>query len=156
MPATISSKTRKTTRSPRIARAKAQDRPLKDPLRAPTVGGPSAGTMSAGALAAGFDPRQDPGVDIPGPDLRKMAISEFGDWLRTQTNKNKLPFQENAIHSYTEVAEVLDRWMTENDIDGDFTACDTDLLNRFFADYRKSHTQGGTNTRQRNLHHIFK
>ena len=36
------------------------------------------------------------------------------------------------------------------------TACDTALLNLFFAAYRKSHTQNGTNTRQRNLHHLFK
>jgi integrase/recombinase XerD len=40
-------------------------------------------------------------------------------------------------------------------IDGDFTACDAAMLNRFFADYRKAHTQGGTNTRQRNLHHLL-
>ncbi len=40
-------------------------------------------------------------------------------------------------------------------IDDDFTACDTAVLNSFFADYRKSHTQGGTNTLQRNLAHLF-
>jgi hypothetical protein len=45
--------------------------------------------------------------------------------------------------------------MTERAIDGDFTACDTAVLNEFFAAYRGSHTQGGTNTRQRNLHHLF-
>jgi len=45
--------------------------------------------------------------------------------------------------------------MTGQEIDGDFTACDAAMLNRFFADYRKTHTQGGTNTRQRNLHHLF-
>ena len=42
------------------------------------------------------------------------------------------------------------------DIDGDFTACSVDVLNRFFAAYRNAHSQGGTNTRQRNLHHLFK
>ena len=40
-------------------------------------------------------------------------------------------------------------------MDGDFTACDTATLNRFFADYLKAHTQGGTNTLQRNLAHLF-
>jgi hypothetical protein len=46
--------------------------------------------------------------------------------------------------------------MTEEQIDGDFTACDTAVLNRFFAAYRNSHGQGETNTRQRNLHPLFK
>jgi hypothetical protein len=70
-----------------------------------------------------------------------MEISEFSDWLRTRTNKNKLPFQERAIDVYAETARTLDRWMDNNDMDGDFTACDTDVLNRFFADYRKTHTR---------------
>jgi hypothetical protein len=64
-------------------------------------------------------------------------------WLRTQTNKHKRPFQEETIIGYA------------REIDGDFTACDTAVLNEFFAAYRDSHTQGGTNTRQRNLHHLF-
>lgn len=136
---------------PNKPRPATQGRPLKDPLRSPAVGIPRVAVPSAG-----FGPKRAADVNIPGPDLRKTEISEFGDWLRTQTNKQQLPYQENAILAYTEVARVLDRWMTKEGIDGDFTACDTDVLNRFFADYRKSHTQGGTNTRQRNLHHLFK
>jgi integrase/recombinase XerD len=45
--------------------------------------------------------------------------------------------------------------MTASGIDADFTACDTALLNRFFAQYLSTHTQGGTNTLQRNLAHLF-
>jgi integrase/recombinase XerD len=45
--------------------------------------------------------------------------------------------------------------MTEKKIDGDFTACDTALLNRFFRDYNAAHARGGTNTKQRNLRHLF-
>jgi site-specific recombinase XerD len=45
--------------------------------------------------------------------------------------------------------------MTGQGIDGDFTACDTAILNRFSAGYLASHGQGGTNTRQRNLRHLF-
>jgi hypothetical protein len=78
-----------------------------------------------------------------------MQISEFSAWLRTQTNKHKRPFQEETIRSYAETARALDLWMAEEDIDGDFTACSVDLLNRFFSAYRNSHSQGGTNTRQR-------
>jgi integrase/recombinase XerD len=45
--------------------------------------------------------------------------------------------------------------MTSAGLDGDFTACDTGVLNRFFRDYRAVHGQGGTNTKQRNLRHLF-
>ena len=85
-----------------------------------------------------------------------MQVSEFCAWLRTQTNKHKRPFQEETIRGYAETARALGLWMGEQEIDGDFTACDVEMLNQFFAGYRNSHTQGGTNTRQRNLHHLFK
>ena len=39
--------------------------------------------------------------------------------------------------------------MTGQSADGDFTACDSAMLNKFFADYLKSHTQSGTNALQR-------
>jgi site-specific recombinase XerD len=45
--------------------------------------------------------------------------------------------------------------MMAEKVDADFTACDTDMLNRFFAASLKTHTQGGTNTHQRNLSHLF-
>jgi site-specific recombinase XerD len=92
---------------------------------------------------------------VPGPDLRKMMISEFCESLRGRTNKKKLPFQEETINAYKVAARALDAWMTEHDIDGDFTVCDTDMLNRFFSDYLRGHGQTGTNTKQRNLRHLF-
>jgi site-specific recombinase XerD len=84
-----------------------------------------------------------------------MAISEFAAWLREQTSKLDRPFQEHTITNYTDAARSLDRWMTAQGIDEDFAACDTTMLNRFFASYLKAHSQGGTNTLQRNLAHIF-
>jgi hypothetical protein len=36
--------------------------------------------------------------------------------------------------------------MSEQDIDGDFTAIDTTLLNRYFREYYRQHGQGGTHT----------
>lgn len=161
MAAGTTGKARKGTRNPAsrasgtpVARPPQAVRPaLKNPLRVHASGLPVPQDHSA--LPVGDD--QNPGTaQGSAPDLRAMAISEFRQWLRTQTNKNKVPFQERAIDSYAETARVLDRWMTEDGIDGDFTACDTALLNQFFAAYRATHTQGGTNTRQRNLHHLFK
>jgi integrase/recombinase XerD len=84
-----------------------------------------------------------------------MMISEFGQWLRSRTSKEKRPFQEETITAYQVTARALDAWMTSAGLDGDFTACDTGVLNRFFRDYRATHGQGGTNTKQRNLRHLF-
>ncbi len=109
------------------------------------------GSPSGAALAAA-----QPVVEVTPQQLRQMQISEFCAWLRTQTNKHKRPFQEQTIIGYAETARALYRWMTEQGIDGDFTACDVTVLNTFFASYRAEHGQGGTNTRQRNLHHLFK
>jgi hypothetical protein len=64
-------------------------------------------------------------------------------------------FHEDTILAYAKAARALDPWMTDHDVDGDFTACDTALLNRFFRDYHDAHTRGGTNTKQRNLRHLF-
>jgi site-specific recombinase XerD len=45
--------------------------------------------------------------------------------------------------------------MTGQGIDGDFTASDTAMLNRFFTGWVTRHGQVGLNTRQRNLRHLF-
>jgi integrase/recombinase XerD len=127
---------------------------LKSPLRASTMPllAPSAVSDGPGSLGRGA---AAPALEVTAQQLRRMQISEFSAWLRTQTNKHKRPFREETIRAYAETARALDLWMAEEDIDGDFTACSVDLLNRFFSAYRNSHSQGGTNTRQRNLHHLF-
>jgi hypothetical protein len=66
--------------------------------------------------------------EITAQQLRQMQISEFKAWLRTQTNKHRRPYQEETISDYAETASALDRWMAEEDIDGDFTACDVTVL----------------------------
>jgi site-specific recombinase XerD len=95
--------------------------------------------------------------EVTAQQVGLMQISGFVDWMRTQTSpKTKRPFAEQTIIGYSEAARVLDRWMEAQDIEGDFTACDVPMLNRFFAEYHGEHGQGGTNNRQRNLHHMFK
>ena len=138
------------------SRAAAPARPArKSPLRAATLGGMApagTGLTTAEILTAGTGLRREA---VPAPDLRRMEISEFTAWLRSRTNKHHRPFQADTIAAYADAARALHEWMTGQDIDGDFTACDTAVLNRFFADYLASHGQGGTNTRQRNLRHLF-
>ena len=134
---------------------KARSKPvLKSPLR--------ASTMSLAAPLAPAVPGPPPyGGARPSSELtprqrRKLQIGQYAAWLRTQTNKHKRPFQEQTLVAYAETARALDRWMAEEHVDGDVTACSTAVLNRFFADYRNAHGQGGTNTRQRNLHPLVK
>lgn len=138
------------------SRAAAPARPArKNPLRAATLGGMTPGgpgLTTAEILTAGTGLRRE---SVPAPDLRRMEISEFTAWLRSRTNKHHRPFQADTIAAYADAARALHEWMTGHDIDGDFTACDTAVLNRFFADYLAGHGQGGTNTRQRNLRHLF-
>jgi len=114
---------------------------LKSPLRTATMAGfgPSPSAVPA-EPAAGDAVAVAP--EISAQQLRRMQISEFCAWLRTQTNKHKRPFQEQTIIGYAETARALDRWMASRDIDGDFTACDVAVLNEFFAQYRAEHGQG--------------
>jgi integrase/recombinase XerD len=129
---------------------------LKSPLRTATMSLLAPSSTGACAESESCRPGEErPSQEITAPQLRTMQISEFTAWLRAQTNKHKRPFQDETIRGYTETANALSLWMASEDVDGDFTACDVGVLNRFFAAYRNSHTQGGTNTRQRNLHHLF-
>ena len=61
----------------------------KNPLRVvgdpvPVVGPASLPVAAVPPLRTVYTPRE----------MRQMMISEFGDWLRTQTNKQHRPFQE--------------------------------------------------------------
>jgi hypothetical protein len=79
---------------------KAASKPaLKSPLRASTMPVSSDATSSPGA--ADGSTAEPPGAEISATQLRKMQISEFSAWLRTQTNKHQRPFQEETSHSET-------------------------------------------------------
>ncbi len=80
---------------------KAASKPaLKSPLRASTMPVSSDATSSPGA--ADGSAAEPPGAEISAPQLRKMQISEFSAWLRTQTNKHQRPFQEETIRDYAQ------------------------------------------------------
>jgi hypothetical protein len=128
---------------------------LRSPLRSSTM--PLLAPSAVSQEAENPDRSAvEPALEVTAQQLRRMEISEFSAWLRTQTNKHKRSFQEETIRGYAETARALDLWMAAENIDGDFTACSVDVLNLFFAAYRNAHSQGGTNTGQRNLHHLFK
>ena len=55
-----------------------------------------------------------------------MQISEFTRLAADADQQAQRPFQEETIRAYAETARALDLWMTEEDIDSDFTACSVD------------------------------
>lgn len=74
---------------------------------------------------------------------------------KSRTNRHGRPFQEGTVSSYRDAVIALDAWMTKTGLEADFTGCDTAVLNRFFADYLAAYSQNGTNTKQRELRHLF-
>jgi site-specific recombinase XerD len=123
----------------------------KNPLR---VAGDPVPMVGPGTSAVAVAPPPVRTAHTP-REMRQMMISEFRDWLRTQTNKQHRPFQEETVEAYCSAATALSAWMEEADLQADFTGCDTAVLNKFFRAYLSSHTQGGTNTKQRNLRQLF-
>jgi hypothetical protein len=115
---------------------------LKNPLRASTMPLLAPSAVSDGPESPGRAAAAAPALEVSAHQLRRMQISEFSAWLRTQTNKHHRPFQEETIRGYAETARALDLWMAVENIDGDFTACSVDVLNTFFAAYRNAHSQG--------------
>ena len=121
----------------------------KSPLRlaadpVPVISAGSSWLPDSG-FRAGRSPRE----------MRQMMISEFGEWLRTRTNRHGRPFQPETISAYQDAAAALSAWMASVRLEAGFTGCDTAAPNRFFRWYRDWHSQGGVNTRQRNLRHLF-
>jgi integrase/recombinase XerD len=129
-------------------------RPRKSALRINKQESLATELLPRGLTDASLAPQRG-NRQLSATDLRQLSISEFAASLREGVSKRKRPYQEHTITDYADAARALDRWMTAGNVDGDFTVCDTAMLNRFFAAYLKAHTQGGTNTLQRNLAHLF-
>ena len=138
--------------SPRSAAAA----PLKSALRMATRPDMGPGPDPAGSTLVANPAARIPSRAVSAADMRQMMISEFAAWLGTQVSKKtKRPYQPHTITDHAAAPARLSRWMTAQGIEEDFTACDVAMLNWFFAGYLASHTQGGTNTLQRNLAHIY-
>jgi hypothetical protein len=119
-------------------------RSLKSPLAAPAGAGlspsPSQGQQTTGGI--------QPAVRHVLSE-REETVAEFTDYLRTITNRDGRPYEDTTIDAYIYPVKNLDRWMTASGIDGDFTAADTAMLNRYFREYYQQRGQGGTHTLQR-------
>ena len=117
-------------------------RPVKSPLAAHSQGTTTVARTQTDTLGTLKSPRD-------------ASIADFSDYLRTTNNRNGRPYEEATVENYVFAARALDRWMTAEGIDGDFTVADTAMLNRFLRDYFRQHGQGGTHSQQRNMRHLF-
>jgi integrase/recombinase XerD len=146
-----------TTVSSRRAAARPAGRTAgrKSPLRIVNELPPFTFDDEPGVDSAAAWAEAEPSAELSAAQLRRLMISEFRDWLGSRTNRNGRPFQADTVSAYADAAVALDAWMTAEGIEAGFTVCDTAALNRFFAAYFTAHGQGGTNTKQRNLRHLF-
>lgn len=93
--------------------------------------------------------------DVGTSEVRLATAQDFATHLRASNNKHGRPYQEKTVTAYTKAVRALDRWMTAEGFEEDFTEVGTATLNRFFRAYYQEHEQGGTNTVQRNLRSFF-
>ncbi|WP_328755053.1 site-specific integrase [Streptomyces sp. NBC_00269] len=114
--------------------------PKRSPLRA-------SKTTASPLRAVPQDPSQS--------EVRAAFLSDYATHLRASNNKHGRPYQEKTVTAYTKAVRALDRWMTQQGMEEDFTGLDTATLNLFFRAYFEEHEQGGTNTVQRNLRPFF-
>jgi hypothetical protein len=93
----------------------------KSPLRLATDPVPVVSDRSSRAA----DPVADAGFQRAGlspAERRQMMISEYGEWLRTRTNRHGRPFQAESISAYRDAAVALSAWMTSAGLEADFTS----------------------------------
>lgn len=76
--------------------------PLKNPLRTPAIGATASSSFPV------FDDEPTPVPVVSAPQLRKMAISEFSEWLRTQTNKNKVPYRFENVRAHAIIRMLIE------------------------------------------------
>jgi len=122
--------------------------PMKSPLAAHSRGTTHGRVPElAGSAAQGISRAE------MGP--RAVTLADYADYLRTTNTRKGRPYEEKTVENYFFAGKALGTWMTGQGIDGDFTVCDTAMLNRFFRDYFAERGQGGTHSQQRNLRHLF-
>jgi hypothetical protein len=126
---------------------RAPERTLKSPL---AVHGEFRPPAAVGLADTGA--RVGQGVAVSD---RAATLAEFEDYLRTTNSRDGRPYEEATVNAYVSPGKTLDAWLAAEGTDGDFTACDTATLNRFFREYYLEHGQGGTHTLQRNLIQLF-
>lgn len=82
---------------------------------------------------------------------REAQLEEFKMTLRTRTNNRGKPFDEKTILAYRDAIAAWDKWLVKNRFDGGYEDVTVDQYNGFMTAYLKTHSLGGTVTKQGNL-----
>lgn len=93
--------------------------------------------------------------DVDWPLTRAAQAAFFEHYLRATTSKQNRPYTEKSIGNYRYAVDVLGIYLTGMKFGGGFETLDAETVNEFFRTYYEGHTQGGTNTLQRNLATFF-
>jgi len=87
--------------------------------------------------------------------VRDTQRAFFESHLRASTNRHGRPYSERSVGAYRDAVISLDRYLTEIDFPRCFDAVTVETLNGYLTSYHRAHSQGGTNTKQRNLAVFF-
>jgi site-specific recombinase XerD len=83
--------------------------------------------------------------------LRAGQIELYRKTLLASTSKRGYPYDAQTIRTYLQAPEAWDAWLTKTDFQGTFKDVTILEVNGFLADYLRTHTLGGTVTKQGNL-----
>lgn len=87
--------------------------------------------------------------------VRAGTRSLYESHLSTATSKAGDLYSRRTIEGYLETVDGLDRYLARIDFPGDFADTTAEQINGYLAAYRRSHSQGGTNTRLRRLRTFY-
>ena len=87
----------------------------------------------------------------PGGKARQMCRTIYANHLNTATSKAGDLYSSRTVEGYIEAVDALGEYLDRTGSTADFPEVDVETLNAFLADYRATHTQGGTNTKLRRL-----
>lgn len=94
-------------------------------------------------------------VKVAGGKARTLTRALYAAHLDTATSKAGDLFSSRTVEGYMEAVDALNAHLITVGFTGDFTDADADVLSAFLAAYRKTHTQGGTNTKMRRLRPFY-
>src|ERR1700722_13378167 len=104
------------------ASPKTAGRPLKSPLAAHSHGTARGRVPDLAGSAT-------QGGSRDGMTTRAVTLADYADYLRTTNNRKGRPYEDKTVENYFLAGKALDTWLTAQGIDGDFTVCDTVMLN---------------------------
>ena len=96
-----------------------------------------------------------PRVVVSPVDVRAAQLEFYLTHLASTPNKRGKPYSPHTIAPYRDAVHSVGQYLDRIEFDGGYDAVDLPTLNGYLSDYRASHTQGGTVTKQSNLQVFF-